>query len=199
MRDVQADNWCVGIGSRSIFGPLSFTVLRNTTMAVVGPGGSGKSTLLKALAGKLPAEMWMRGELFVAPEHVAFLSQKSYPQANGEGEEESFAPGSRQSVDPGLRMAHFRSVVETSARILLLDEPDARLPASYYDAIERELHRIRGQKTVILVTHHLELVKHISDWMLLLIDGEVIEQGETGQLFRSPQRERTVQFIRMGS
>ncbi len=199
MPDVRVEDLWVGIGTRTVFGPLSFTVNRNTTMAIVGPGGSGKSTLLKVLAGKLPADMWMRGQLLVKPEPVAFLTQKSHLESEEESLSESFVPSSKRMVEPGVRIAHFRSVLALDARILLLDEPEARLPESYYDHIEQELIRIRGRRTVILVTHNLLLVERISDWMMLLIDGEVIEQGETARLFSSPAKPRTLQYIRMGS
>lgn len=199
MRDVWVEDLCVGCGPRSVLGPLSFEVKPNTTMAIVGPGGSGKSTLLKALAGRLPPDMWVRGGLSVASRAIGFLMQKS-PAPEGEANGgNDFAPSTRRMVDPTLRIADFRSVMATDARIILLDEPEARLPASYYDQIEIELNRIRGQRTVILVTHNLMLVERVSDSMMLLIDGEIIEQGETARLFSSPAKKRTSHFIRMGS
>jgi ATPase subunit of ABC transporter with duplicated ATPase domains len=54
------------LGGRKLFGPLSLTLSPGDKLGLLGGNGSGKSTLLKLLAGALPPDAELHGELTAA-------------------------------------------------------------------------------------------------------------------------------------
>ena len=49
--------------------------------------------------------------------------------------------------------------------------------------------------TYILITHHLSLVRHISDQLVVLNKGEIVEYGPTEAIFQSPQSKVTQRLL----
>jgi phosphate transport system ATP-binding protein len=79
--------------------------------------------------------------------------------------------------------------------ILLLDNPTAQLQPAYTNIIEDAIFRLKDKMTIIVVTQNLSQAARISDYTLFLEDGELIEHGDTSQLFWSPKDKRTEKFI----
>jgi phosphate transport system ATP-binding protein len=79
--------------------------------------------------------------------------------------------------------------------ILLMDNPAALLQSVYVNAIEDTIYCLRDKMTVIVATQDLSQAARISDYTLFLEDGELIESGDTSQLFWSPADKRTERFI----
>ena len=82
-------------------------------------------------------------------------------------------------------------------KMLLLDEPTANLDPANVAMIEKLiLHAKREYKTsIVIVTHNMFQAKRISDNVVFLLNGNVIESGETAQVFSSSQDARTQDFI----
>lgn len=99
---------------------------------------------------------------------------------------------------PEARLAQLTATVPRG-RLLLLDEPDAGLPPDYQEWIVRRVGDLRGTRTVVLATHNLKVARALADFVLLLIDGSIIEAGESSDFFGQPQHPRTRHFIRMGN
>lgn len=81
--------------------------------------------------------------------------------------------------------------------ILLLDEPTANLdPASgaLIEAMIRE-KRQRDDVTIILVTHNIFQARRLATRALLLLDGEMIEEGDAAAFFASPRDARAARFL----
>ena len=74
--------------------------------------------------------------------------------------------------------------------LLLLDEPTASLDPilvkEVLDVIE-ELTHTQGQRIVVLVTHQVAFALKVADLILLLEEGQVVEQGGPKQIFSQPQ------------
>jgi ABC-type phosphate transport system ATPase subunit len=100
---------------------------------------------------------------------------------------------------PQLRLAMVTAAVALGQRILLLDEPEADLDAESRDALANLLRSLSGQRSVVVVTHHLDFARAIADQVLLLVDGKVIEQGPATRIFHAPRRQRTRSYLRTGS
>lgn len=49
--------------------------------------------------------------------------------------------------------------------------------------------------TMIMVTHEMKFAKEVSDQIIFLDQGRILEQGKPKELFDHPQEERTKQFI----
>lgn len=79
--------------------------------------------------------------------------------------------------------------------ILLLDEPTAALDPVATAAIEALLRRLRGQYTLVLVTHDLDLARRLSDRAAFFHNGRLLESGSAKQLFSHPQNVMTKQYL----
>lgn len=82
--------------------------------------------------------------------------------------------------------------------VLLLDEPTANLDpynVSLIEEIVREENAQRGV-TVVLVTHNIFQARRLAHRTGLLLNGELIELGETNAFFSAPEREETNAFVR---
>lgn len=220
---IQLQQICAGYQERVVLDGLSLTLAPNRTTVVVGPGGSGKSTLLNLLGAATPAALWLRGDLHGVPSSSVALGQRSQlsPLATLR---EQFAPDPegwlaqlwkgipgpvellRAALDsrPGTlssgvrRLAEISAVLAESAELAILDEPDAGLHPDQREWLERLLSRLRGSRTIVLVTHYLPLAQRVSDEVVLLVDGAIVEAGATNRFFGRPSKLRTRQFIEMG-
>jgi osmoprotectant transport system ATP-binding protein len=81
--------------------------------------------------------------------------------------------------------------------VLLLDEPLGALdPMIRYD-LQQELHAIFAdlKKTVILVTHDIAEAAYLADRLVLLRQGEIVQQGPAAELLAKPANEFVERFI----
>ena len=94
------------------------------------------------------------------------------------------------------RVALARALIP-SPKVLLLDEPAANLDPQSVERIEAIIRAIRseGETTVVLVTHHVLQAKRLADRTAMLMDGRVIEVGDTPQVFEAASDPRTSAFI----
>ncbi len=82
------------------------------------------------------------------------------------------------------RLALARALLRESAKVWLLDEPTAHLDAEGARAVETVIRAAAATRTVLLVAHRLSAA-HLADWVIVLGDGRVIEQGAPLELARS--------------
>ena len=82
--------------------------------------------------------------------------------------------------------------------IVLLDEPEAGTDDLHCEWIRTKLAALRGTRTIVMVTHHLPLVRAASDQSIFLLDGHIVETGATTAMFQNPQHPRTRDLITMG-
>ncbi len=95
------------------------------------------------------------------------------------------------------RMALARAIV-LEPEVLLLDEPTASLDPRSGLEVERLITKINQEMgtTILIVTHNMFQAKRLSQKLIFLMDGEVIEQGYTDEIFADPKDERTGSFMR---
>jgi phosphate transport system ATP-binding protein len=79
--------------------------------------------------------------------------------------------------------------------VLLMDEPCSALDAAGTEAVEELLMSLRGHYTIVIVTHNMAQARRISDECIYMLNGELIEHGETSSLFLNPKDERTEEYI----
>ena len=100
---------------------------------------------------------------------------------------------------PLRRLAEFTAAASGSAPLLLLDEPATGTDDRGRQWIRDKLVSMRGQRTIVLVTHNLRFAHAVSHDAIFLLDGEVVEAGITEQMFTRPLRTRTRNLIKYGS
>ena len=79
--------------------------------------------------------------------------------------------------------------------VLLMDEPTSALDPISTSKIEDLAVELKKDYTIIIVTHNMQQAARISDKTAFFLLGEVIEYGETGQVFSMPRDKRTEDYI----
>lgn len=79
--------------------------------------------------------------------------------------------------------------------LLLMDEPCSALDPISTFKIEELLTALKQFYTIIIVTHNMEQASRISDYTAFFYQGEIVEQGETVQLFLNPRQEKTKNYL----
>ena len=79
--------------------------------------------------------------------------------------------------------------------VLLMDEPTSALDPISTGKIEELAVELKGKYTIAIVTHNMQQALRISDTTAFFLLGEVIETGETKNLFAVPQDKRTEDYI----
>ena len=79
--------------------------------------------------------------------------------------------------------------------IILMDEPCSALDPVSTSRIESLITTLKKDYTVVIVTHNMQQAARISDRTAFFLNGELIEIGETDELFTRPQDSRTEDYI----
>ncbi len=79
--------------------------------------------------------------------------------------------------------------------VLLMDEPTSALDPISTSKIEDLAVELKKDYTIVMVTHNMQQAARISDKTAFFLLGEVIEYGETEQIFSMPKDKRTEDYI----
>ena len=79
--------------------------------------------------------------------------------------------------------------------ILLMDEPCSTLDPQATGRIEELMRELKNNYTIIIVTHNMQQAARVSDDTGFMLLGELIEFGNTDQIFTSPKDKRTEDYI----
>ena len=79
--------------------------------------------------------------------------------------------------------------------VILMDEPCSALDPIATAKIEGLMTTLKEQYTVVIVTHNMQQAARVADYTAFLYLGELIEYGETTQLFENPKNELTERYI----
>ncbi len=79
--------------------------------------------------------------------------------------------------------------------VLLMDEPTSALDPIATLKIEELINHLKKDFTVVIVTHSMQQAARISDHTAFFLNGEIIEFGETCELFEKPKDKRTEDYI----
>ena len=80
-------------------------------------------------------------------------------------------------------------------KVLLMDEPTSALDPISTSKIEDLATQLREQYTIVIVTHNKQQAVRISDTTAFFLLGELVEYGQTEQMFSQPQDKRTEDYI----
>lgn len=79
--------------------------------------------------------------------------------------------------------------------VLLMDEPTSALDPISTSKIEDLAVELKKDYTIVMVTHNMQQAARISDKTAFFLLGEVIEYGETEQIFSMPKNQKTEDYI----
>lgn len=205
---LRVDGLRFAYGRRTVLEDVSFSIAAGEAVGIVGANGSGKSTLLWAIAGLLRAggrvtlEPGSRiGMVFQNPEDQLFMPAVRQDLALPLINDGMPAPMANHVANEGLRAvgldaygdepaAHLSlgqrkraAIALALARkpeLLLLDEPTAELDGRAVRQLVALLGRI--QATRVVASHHLEFLRQVTTRTLVLAEGRILADGETGAI-----------------
>jgi phosphate transport system ATP-binding protein len=79
--------------------------------------------------------------------------------------------------------------------VLLMDEPCSALDPISTARIEELLFELKSDYSIVIVTHNMQQAARTSDYTAFLYNGNLIEFGETRQIFTNPSRPETEDYI----
>jgi polar amino acid transport system ATP-binding protein len=80
--------------------------------------------------------------------------------------------------------------------VLLLDEPTSALDPIMTNEVLLIIYKLaKNGMTMLIVTHEMDFAKAISNRVIYMENGEIVEQGNPKQIFDNPQDERTKRFV----
>mgnify|MGYP001404803709 CR=1 FL=1 len=80
-------------------------------------------------------------------------------------------------------------------KVILMDEPCSALDPKSTAIIEMLIKKLRNNYSIVIVTHNMQQAARVSDYTAFLYEGELIEYGDTEQLFRNPDKKQTEDYI----
>ena len=83
----------------------------------------------------------------------------------------------------------------TDPEIILFDEPTSALDPIATGAIEELIAEIKHKVTILIVTHNMQQAARCSDYTAYMYLGELMEFGETEEIFFKPKRKETEDYI----
>lgn len=79
--------------------------------------------------------------------------------------------------------------------VLLMDEPASALDPRSTARIEDLIGELRGEYTIVIVTHNMQQAARVSDETAFFYEGKLIEVGKTKQIFTNPSEKQTEDYI----
>ena len=197
-------------------------IAQGERVALIGPNGSGKSTLIRLLAGTLKADEGAISFSELDRKDIAYLPQKPYafdlsveqnlmlaldglPNQRNLAQEVleragllhlRKARGNRLSGGEMQRLSLARVIARPHA-LLLLDEPTASADIQAVERMERLLmdYAAENNCTLLFSSHAPSQALRLSTRTIVLTDGCIVEDGETGQVLHDPQEPATKLFL----
>ncbi|MEL7098419.1 MAG: phosphate ABC transporter ATP-binding protein PstB [Pseudomonadota bacterium] len=104
------------------------------------------------------------------------------------------APGTGLSGGQQQRLCIARAVA-TEPEVLLMDEPCSALDPIATAQVEELIDELRENYSVVIVTHSMQQAARVSQRTAFFHLGNLVEYGETGQIFTNPEDPRTESYI----
>ena len=79
--------------------------------------------------------------------------------------------------------------------VILMDEPASALDPIATAKIEELIFKLKEKYTIVIVTHNMQQAARVSDYTAFFYLGELIEFGETDQIFTRPKLKRTEDYV----
>ena len=103
-------------------------------------------------------------------------------------------PGGGLSGGQQQRLCIARAIA-VEPEVLLMDEPCSALDPISPLAVEDLIHELKNDFTIVIVTHNMQQAARCSDYTAYMYLGDLVEFGDTEQMFFKPQRKETEDYI----
>jgi len=86
-------------------------------------------------------------------------------------------------------------VLAVEPEVILMDEPCSALDPLATLRLEELMQELKENYTIVIVTHSMQQAARTSDWTGFFLLGELLEYGETDDIFTRPKDQRTENYI----
>ena len=119
-----------------------------------------------------------------ALERVGMVSHAGYyPHQLSGGQQQRVAIARALAADP---------------KIIFFDEPTSALDPELTDEVLSVMRSLADDgMTMLIVTHEIEFARTVSNKIIFMENGEVVESGPTAKIFAGPEKERTAAFLKL--
>ena len=149
-----------------------YTALQNVTLA--------RELLAKEHGGESKEQIVAEGRALLAQMGLADRADH-YPHQLSGGQQQRVAIARALAMKPD---------------ILCFDEPTSALDPELTGEVLKVIRELAEKNTtMIIVTHEMSFAKAVSDQVIFMDGGFIVEQGTPAQVFDNPQEERTKQFL----
>ena len=146
-----------------------YSVLRNISEAPILHGENKAEVYERAM--ELLKKMGLEGK------------EKAYPYQLSGGQQQRVAIARALCMRP---------------EILFFDEPTSALDPELTGEVLKVIRQLAEEKmTMVVVTHEMPFAKAVSNRVIFMADGVIVEQGDPRDVFDNPKEERTRQFLRV--
>ena len=146
-----------------------YSVLRNISEAPILHGENKAEVYERAM--ELLKKMGLEGK------------EKAYPYQLSGGQQQRVAIARALCMRP---------------EILFFDEPTSALDPELTGEVLKVIRQLAEEKmTMVVVTHEMPFAKAVSNRVIFMADGVIVEQGDPREVFDNPKEERTRQFLRV--
>jgi len=220
---IKVENLKLSFGKNEVLKGINFKIEKGQVISIIGPSGSGKSTFLRSLnfletassgtitfgnetfdlskinkkKNKTALENVIEGLLIVkkmnnneATEIGLKMLEKVGLKDKAEFYPNQLSGGQQQRV--GIARA-----VAMSPEVILLDEPTSALdPELIGEVLKVIKDMVKENMTMIIVTHEMQFAREISDYIVFMDSGKIIEEGVPEEIFKSSGSKRLQNFLR---
>lgn len=194
-----------GYKNQQVLRGLNFSIKKGQFVGVVGRNGSGKSTLLKILSGiyypsagtvkingvivpfielgvGFNPELTGRENVYLNGALLGFSNKEMdamYDDIWKFAELEQFQDQKLKNYSSGMQVRlAFSIAIRAKGDILILDEVLAVGDAAFQQKCNDYFASLKGEQTVILVTHSMENVEKFCDRAIMIDNGEIVADGD---------------------
>ncbi len=210
-------------GVHSVLKDVSIEVNKGEVLSIIGPSGSGKSTLLRILTGletKDAGTIEINGttglvfQQFNLFPHWTVLKNIIDPQINvlkkSKDEATKIAMDLLGKMDLASKADFYPyqlsggqqqrvSIVRALAMnpdVLFFDEPTSALDPELTGEVLKVIKQLALEKmTMVIVTHEMAFARAVSDYVVFMDGGFIVEEGKPEDVFGNTSNERTKRFL----
>lgn len=202
---------------------VNFSISEGEIVTIIGPSGSGKSTLLRCINGlseptsgqvDLKGRTAMVFQHFNLFPHMTCLENITYAPIKVLGESKT---SSKEKALELLRLVDLAEKADSypywisggqqqrvaiaralamNPDLLLFDEPTSALDPEIIGSVLAVMKKLaKEDMTMIVVTHELSFAREVSDRIVFMADGVIIEEGSPEEIFERPKSKRLKEFL----
>src|SRR6056297_2790289 len=164
-------------GQTQVLKGINLDIYENKVTAVIGPSGCGKSTLIRMFnrMNDLIPKTRLEGSILL--------------------DKEDINDSKTDVVEIRRRVGMVFQKPNPFPKVLLFDEPCASLDPISTQKIEELILELKKEYTIVIVTHNMQQAARVSDYTAFLYLGDLIEFGETEQIFTVPKNKMTESYL----